>query len=229
MKVILFDIDNTLLSFDEYVKMSMKEGFEKFKIGIYNDEMYDVFLRINNSLWEAIERGELDFEELQKIRWNMIFEALGFSADGIMFEKYFRKNLNDNAIIIEGAEEIIKYLKDKYILCVASNGPYHQQINRLKICGLYPYFSDFFISEEIGSSKPSKSFFDTCIKRLNEKYGTINPEEIMVVGDSISSDMAGGINAGMITCFYNPYNKNIPSDMRIDYNVKSLYELKAIL
>ena len=229
MKVIIFDIDNTLLSFDEYVKISMKEGFEKFKIGTYKDEMYGVFCNINNSLWEAIERCEIDFEELQKIRWNMIFKELGFNADGIKFEKYFRESLNHNAILIDGAEEIVKYLKDKYILCVASNGPYNQQINRLKICGLYSYFSDFFISEEIGSSNPSKSFFDICIKRLNEKYGIINREEIMIVGDSVSSDMAGGINSGMKTCFYNPNNKKIPSDMRIDYNVKSLYDLKAIL
>ena len=98
LKVVLFDIDNTLLSFDGYVKESMKTGFKKFGIGPYEDEMFPVFNKINSSLWQLLEKGELDFDELQKIRWNLIFERLGISADGIAFEKYFRECLFESAI-----------------------------------------------------------------------------------------------------------------------------------
>lgn len=230
LKVILLDIDNTLLSFDEYVKESMRNGFPKFGIGTYKDEMYSVFHRINTGLWQSIEKGELEFKKLQKIRWNRIFEALGISADGIAFEKYFRECLNESAIPIDGAQGLLEYLHGKYIVCAASNGPYNQQKNRLGICGMLPYFSDLFVSEEIGSSKPSKSFFDTCIKRLNMKtQEEILPSEIMIIGDSLSSDMTGGIQAGMQTCFYNPAGKPVPHEMKIDYIVSSLREIETII
>ena len=230
LKVILFDVDNTILSFDEYVKESMKCGFGKFEIGTYKEEMFSVFKQINTALWELIEKGELDFEELKKKRWNMIFERLGITADGEAFEKYFRECLFESAIPIDGAIELLEYLCKKYILCVASNGPYLQQVNRLKVGGMLPYFSDLFISEEVGSSKPSESFFRTCIDRLNLKSEEeILPCEIMIIGDSLSSDMAGGIQFGMQTCFYNPDKKSIPCEMHLNYHVTSLKEIKNIL
>ncbi len=230
IKVVMFDIDNTLLSFDEYVKESMKSGFEKFKIGTYEDGMFSVFNQINTGLWQLIEKGDLDFEELQKKRWNMIFECLGISADGVVFEKYFRECLFESAIPVNGAMELVKYLHGKYILCVASNGPYLQQVNRLKISGMLPFFSDLFISEEIGSSKPSEKFFNTCLNRLNSKTEQkIQPCEIMIIGDSLSSDMSGGIQFGMQTCFYNPDKKSIPCGMKLNYNVSTLREIESIL
>ena len=230
LKVILFDVDNTLLSFDEYVKESMKNGFEKFKIGIYEEGMFPIFNQVNSGLWQTLEKGEIDFKELQKKRWNMIFERLGIIADGEAFEKYFRECLFESAIPINGAIELLQYLCKKYTLCVASNGPYLQQVNRLKIGGMLPYFSDLFISEEIGSSKPSESFFNACIDRLNLKSEEkILPCEIMIIGDSLSSDMSGGIRSGMQTCFYNPDKRPIPLEMHLNYQVTSLKELKNIL
>lgn len=230
LKVILFDIDNTLLSFDEYVKQSMKSGFQKFHIGTYEEEMFCIFNRINNDLWQSLEKREIDFEELKKKRWNMIFDSLGLSFDGEIFENYFRESLFESAIPETGALELLEYLHGKYTLCVASNGPYIQQVNRLRISGMLPYFSNLFISEEIGSSKPSEKFFNTCMNRLNAKTEqAIQPCEIMIIGDSLSSDMAGGIKFGMQTCFYNPENKLIPSEMKLNYNVTSLKEIQSIL
>ncbi len=230
IKVILFDIDNTLLSFDRFVIQTMKSGFEKFKIGIYKDDMFRVFNQINTALWQDIENGKIDLEELEKKRWNMIFERLGLSADGEAFEDYFKKSLFESAIPVEGATELLEYLNNKYILCVASNGPYLQQINRLKKSGMLPFFSDLFISEETGSSKPSENFFKTCINRLTQKFKQkIEPDEIMIIGDSLSSDIAGGIQFGMKTCYYNPNQKQNTTEINPDYIVKSLSEIKNIL
>lgn len=227
LKVIFFDIDNTLLSFDEYVKESMKNGFAKYQLCAYEDEMFAVFNRINNTLWQDIEKGEMNFEELQQKRWNLIFEELGISFDGLIFEEYFGKCLFESAIPEKGALELLEYLHGKYILCSASNGPYLQQVNRLKISGMLPYFSHLFISEEIGSSKPSEDFFRTCLKRLNlNMHHEIQPHEIMIVGDSISSDIMGGIEFGMKTCFYNSRKKLIPNGLKVDYEVTSLEEIQ---
>ena len=230
IKAILFDIDNTLLSFDEYVKESMKIGFEVFGIGKYTDEMFETFTKVNSSLWHKIESGEIDLTKLQKIRWNMIFDALGFSADGVEFEKYFRSRLFDNAIEEPGAMDLIKYLSGKYTLCTASNGPYLQQLNRLKVGKMAEFFTESFISEDIGHSKPSKEFFNESLNRLNATLNQeIAPNEMMIIGDSLTSDMAGGVGFGMKTCFYNPKNITVPDDLNLDYIVSNLSEIKNIL
>jgi YjjG family noncanonical pyrimidine nucleotidase len=230
IKIILFDIDNTLLSFDKFVKETMKKGFKEFGLCDYKDEMYNVFNQINTNLWHKIENGEIDLEELKKKRWNMIFEQLGIDGNGEDFEKYFRNNLFESAIPVDGSLDLLKHLYSKYVLCVASNGPYLQQINRLKMAGMFDYFSDVFISEEIGASKPSEKFFNTCLNRLSLKFNRkISTNEVMIIGDSLSSDIVGGINSGMKTCFYNPNQKTIPNEINIDYQVSSLFDIKNIL
>lgn len=229
-KVILLDIDDTLLSFQQYVKESMKSGFEVFGIGPYREEMYDTFQEINTRLWQELEQGVLSFEELKKIRWNLIFKALGIRADGVAFEAYFRDCLFDSAIPVEGAMELLKALKEKYVLCAASNGPYHQQVNRLKRGGMLSYFSHLFISEEMGCAKPSKEYFDICLKRLNEGQGDlVLPEDVMIVGDSLSSDIAGGIASGFRTLYYNPSRRELPHGICPDYTVEHLKQIVGIL
>ena len=140
-KVILIDIDDTILSFQGYVREAMKSGFDEFGIGPFEYEMLSVFHQVNSRLWHRLEEGELSFEELKKIRWNLVFEALGIQADGVKFEEYFRDRLFDSAISEDGAMELLAYLKGKYVLCAASNGPYLQQKNRLKTGGMLSYFS----------------------------------------------------------------------------------------
>lgn len=230
LKVILFDIDNTLLSFDDYVRETMKTGFEKFGLPEYREEMFPVFTRINNSLWEAIEKQELTFDELQRIRWNRIFEALHMEADGIAFEGYFRDCLYESAIPVPGAPELLTAIKNKYLLFTASNGPYAQQIHRMQISGMDSCFTAHFISEDIGASKPSEEFFNECFRRICEISGTgIEKEEMLIIGDSLTSDIAGGKNAGIKTCFYNPKGKEIPASSAPDVSVSTLAELQAML
>ena len=131
IKVVLLDIDNTLLSFSGYVKEAMRDGFSRFGLKPYTDEMFPIFEKINNSLWRQLEQGALTFEELLECRWNRIFKALEIDFDGKKFEEYFRRELFYSAVPEEGANDLLDYLKSKYILCVASNGPYEQQMNRL--------------------------------------------------------------------------------------------------
>lgn len=229
VKAVLFDIDNTLLSFDGYVREAMKNGFARFGLCEYEDHMLDAFHKTNAELWRSLEQGELSFDELIKIRWNMIFADLGISADGVEFEKYFREYLFDSAIVIDGAEELLAYLNGKYILCVASNGPYDQQVNRLKTSGLSKYFTHIFISGEIGHQKPSAKFFETCLARINAHRQSVSPEEMLIVGDSLTSDMTGGLGFGMQTCLYDPKHSMIPDEMHVNHVVSDLREIKNIL
>ncbi len=234
IKAVLIDIDNTLLDFDAYVKNAMKDGFEKFNLATYEDYMFDVFERINSKMWKQIEWGTITFEQLQRDRWNNVFSALGISFDGPSFEKYFRQYLFNSGIHVAGAEDMVRYLKDRYILCVASNGPYEQQLNRLKVANLFEYFSDFFISEKVGASKPSEKFFSYCLNSLNDLRtqqgeSEVFPCEVMMVGDSLTSDIAGAVNFGMKTCYFDRKATGKTGDLPVDYVVKKLEDIKNFL
>ena len=133
-------------------------------------------------------------------------------------------------IPVEGALEILSYLKGKYPLYAASNGPCEQQKNRLRVGGMYHFFNDVFISEQIGFSKPSKEFFDFCMARLNEgKSEPILPSEVMMIGDSLTSDMDGAISNGLKSCFFDKKKSGSTGGRAVDCVVESLSELKAIL
>lgn len=221
LKAIFVDIDNTLLSFDEYVRQTMKNGFAHFELKPYEPYMYDIFEKENNALWRKIEQGVLTFPELERIRWNLVFEKLGIEFDGLIFERYFRKALHESAIQEPGAHEMLAYLKKKYILCVASNGPYEQQVHRLELADMRKYFDYIFVSEKIGVSKPATAFFEKAFEELNDgRTEKISPDQTMIIGDSLSSDMAGGLQYGMKTCYYrrNP-QVSVPEeiDFVIDY------------
>ena len=203
LKAIFIDIDNTLLSFDEYVKQTMREGFAHFGLKAYEPWMYDKFTQVNNGLWRQIEDATLTFGELTKIRWNRVFEELGIDFDGPVFETYFRGALYDSAIPEEGAYELLDALKENYLLCAASNGPYEQQVHRLEVAGMKRFFDYIFISEKLGASKPSEEFFRCAFAELNSgREEAIMPADTIIIGDSLTSDIDGGRNYGMKTCFY---------------------------
>lgn len=230
IRVVFFDIDDTLLSFSGYVKEAMKSGFALFGLPPYREEMFPVFERINTGLWKRLEEGVLTFEELIGVRWDMIFKALGISFDGKTFEDYFRKQLFVSAVLEPGAIELLGYLKDKYVLCTASNGPYAQQINRLKLGGLHDCFEHIFVSEKIGVSKPDPAFFDFCFKELRESGLTdLRPEESIIIGDSPSSDIAGGKAYGLKTCLYDGKAADAGARAAADYTVSRLCEITEIL
>lgn len=224
IKAVLVDIDNTLLDFDAYVREAMAEGFETFHLGTFDEQVYAVFRRINTELWHRIELGTLTYGELLKTRWNTVFEALGISFDGETFETYFKGRLYDNAILIDGAETLLRHLHDRYIVCAASNGPYGQQVNRLTIAGLLPYFHHLFISEEIGVSKPDPAFFEHCLA-----VAGVEPHEVMMIGDSVTSDMQGAVDSGIHTCYFDKHGTGLHSDLPIEHAVQSLEDILKIL
>ena len=128
------------------------------------------------------------------------------------------------------AHEVVEYLAEKYCVCAASNGPFDQQMNRLLLAGMFDLFDFIFISSEIGAQKPSKEFFDVCFKRLKEHgIHDLLPSEAIIIGDSLSSDMAGGIGYGMKTCFYTRGGEAKCERKDIDYIIDDLIELKEIL
>ena len=229
MKAIFIDIDNTLLDFDAYVRTTMEQGFAHFGLPAYRPEMYHTFTAENNKLWRQIEEGTLTFAELQKIRWNNVFAALGIHFDGPAFEHYFRAALHESAIPVNGARELLEALRGRYLLAAASNGPYEQQLHRLALAGMKDFFDWFFISERIGASKPSKLFFDEAFRQVNEGRETpILPEDTAIIGDSLTSDMAGGRGCGLKPV-YSRRPGAAPANDSVDVTAEDLRDIPALL
>ena len=197
IKAVIIDIDNTLLDFDKSSFHAI-ELAHKMQNLQFDNTILSEFLKTTEKFWAKIEKGEITRETLYKERWKEIYTNLNINADGPKTEALYRKLLYECAFEIEGAREILEYLSKKYVVCVASNAPYNQQVARLKKIGFDKYISHVFISEEIGADKPNTKFFDVCFSRLN----TILPNEAVIIGDSLSADIIGGKNYGLKTCWF---------------------------
>ena len=221
---LLIDLDNTLVDFNKCAEYAMRTYFPKFGLE-YKENMIDIFIKTNDSLWKKIEKGELTKNRLREIRWNLVFENLGLSGDGPAFEEIFENSIANTAFPVDGAEDILKYLSEKYTLCIVTNGFEKVQTNRMKISGFDRFFKHIFISEKIGHQKPSKEFFDGCFSEL----GNPKKDDVVLIGDSLSADIKGGVSYGIKTVWFDRKGETPSSENTPDYTVHSLEEIKNIL
>lgn len=221
---ILIDVDNTLLDFNECVKATIKKQFENWNLK-YNKSVFPVFKEVNDMLWQKIETGEIDKPALYRLRWKTIFEQLGMEADALAFEQEFREAFSESKQAVDGAYEILEYLSEKYTVCVASNASYRQQIKRLTNADMMKYLTHIFNSEQIGFPKPENKFFDACFERL----GNIPKDNVIMIGDSLSADIKGGDEYGIKTLWFNYDKLPVTDDVKADYIVDTLEEIKKYL
>ena len=224
IKYIFIDVDDTLLDFSKCAEKAMLSAAAEDGLEV-PDDFVSVFHKINNGLWLAVEKKELTAAKLHEIRWNTIFAHLGIDHDGIGFETLFRKYLDETAEKVDGADGLLEYLAGKYKLYAASNASLHQQVNRLKLSGLYGYFTDLYVSEDIGHAKPSAEFFDECFTRT----GKCTKNKTVMIGDSLTADISGAADYGLKTVWFNKKNMPVPDDCKADKIVCNLSEIKKFL
>lgn len=224
IKAVLVDIDNTLLHFDKCADKSMRLAFEEFNITPPTD-LLSVFTPINDELWRQIEKGTLTKEGLHKIRFVKVLKAMNIDFDGLVFEQRFRHHLKYSAEKVDGADRLMQYLKKKYFVALASNGHAEQQKLRLNISGLDKYADALFLSGDIGYEKPSAKFFEKALSSCP----TNNKNEVMIIGDSLSADIKGGVDFGIKTCWFNLKNQKANDQIIPDYTVNNLVEIENIL
>lgn len=218
---IFIDVDNTILDFDKCANQSITEACDFFGIP-KAQELCKIFHPYNLSLWQQLERKELTLDGLLEKRFNTLFDMLGIRADGHAFEDYFHKGLASAAVAVDGAKDLLEYLSSKYDLYVASNAPLSQQKNRLAKADFDRYIKGYFVSAEIGHLKPEKEFFDACFKVVKGK-----PQDVCMIGDSITADINGARNYGMKTIWFDKYQTGKSADC--DFCVTSLAQIKDIL
>lgn len=221
--VVFIDIDDTLLDFTKCANDAIKSACNKFGVP-YTTTLVDTFHPINLDLWHRLEKKEMTKEKLFDTRFQIVFDKLGIKADGIAFETAFRENFHESAILVDGARDLLEYLRSKYKVYVASNASMHQQTNRMKKAELDGYIDGYFVSEEIGFPKPQKEFFDACFKALPD----VKPQDVVMIGDSLSADIKGACEYGLKTIWYNHRNEPT-SGVKCDYIVSRLSEVKNIL
>lgn len=196
IRALWIDVDNTLLDFRKCADECSEKCFQDWNLR-WDPSYSEVFHRLNNGLWKRIERKELDLDGLKQIRWNLILHEIGIEdVDGVEFEVRFRHYLNSSHVPVNGALKALQILQKRYWLFVISNGPSWQQINRLSKAGMEGYFRGIFTSEELKVSKPDVRFFQRALAMTQKTVPDLKKEEILVIGDSLSADIQGALNAG---------------------------------
>lgn len=221
---ILWDVDQTLLDFKKSERYAVTHCFELFHLPV-DDQILNRYSEINEGYWKRIERGEIEKEEALSARFDTLFDELGITGvDGSSFQNEYAEALGSIYFFLDDSYGLLKRLKGKYRQYLVTNGVARTQLMKLKLSGLDLLVEDIFVSEEIGAVKPSSAFFDACF----EKIPYFEKERTIIVGDSLSSDMLGGDQAGIATCWYNPENLEKNLNVRVDYEIKNLYEIIEI-
>lgn len=222
--IVLLDLDDTILDFGHAEKLAIKKTFTEFGIEP-SEENAALYSKINLSQWQRLERGEITRSEVLTGRFGILFDALGIEADASAAKEKYEQLLSIGHYFMSGAEELLEALYKNYRLFICSNGTAVVQDGRIKSAGIAPYFEKIFVSENMGANKPSREYFEKCFSQIPD----FDRDRCIILGDSLSSDIRGGINAGIKTCWFNhKYAKNT-TDTRPDYEINRLSEFEAVL
>lgn len=224
IKTILFDLDNTLFDFNKAERGALIKTLERLGIEPA-DAIVKRYSEINLSQWKLLEQGRLTREGVKQRRYQLLFEELDVDCDPQKANAIYEEQLAIGHYFVEGAPELLKALYGRYDLYLVTNGTAKVQYGRLQSSGIEKYFKNIFISEEIGYDKPSKAYFEKCFSQITD----FCKEETIIVGDSLSSDIQGGKNAGIATVWFNPFMVSNDTPILPDHEIHKLSEMEELL
>lgn len=224
MDTILFDLDNTLLDFDLAERIAIKKTLLHLKLEP-TEKTLRRYSELNLAQWKLLEQGKLTRSAVKTRRFRILFEELGIERSVSEAAQTYESLLGAGHYFMDGAEELLHALAGKYRLYLVTNGTARVQKSRMQSAGLHPYFEDVFISEEIGFDKPSREYFEHCFARIPN----FCKQSAAIVGDSLTSDIQGGKNAGIATIWYNPGRIPNSSSILPDYEIHHLSEVEMLL
>ena len=225
IRAILWDVDGTLLDFHAAEKNAIRACFAELGLGECTDEQIARYSVINKKYWKRMEDGEITKQEVLNGRFAEFFANEGVNGDVEAFNMLYQIRLGDTIVFIDEADRLLADLRERVKQYAVTNGTKRAQDRKLRLSGLDRLFEGIFISDEIGAEKPSREFFDHVFANIEP----FEKDEILIVGDSLSSDIRGGNVAGIRTCWYNPQGLPAPTDLRVDYEIKQLGEIYGIL
>lgn len=223
IKYLFFDLDDTIFDFKKAEKIALRNTLIELNIDP-TDKILSRYSEINVTQWKLLELGKLTRDEVKERRYQLLFDEFKLNSSAKEATSIYEEKLKVGHYFIDGAEELLEKLYAKYSLYLVSNGATAVQNSRLDSSGIRKYFKDIFISQEIGCDKPSKLFFDICFSSIPN----FNKDEAVIVGDSLSSDIQGGINAGIKTVWFNPKQEKTSIPIP-DYEIKTLADLPDLI
>ena len=224
--ILLWDVDGTLLDFIAAEKAAVQTLFREFGLGECTDEMVERYSRINKEYWERLERGELSKPEILVRRFADFFASEGLDASKAPeFNEQYQVRLGDTVVFCDDSYELLSSLRGCVKQYAVSNGTVVAQTRKLRRSGFDRLLDGVFLSEALGYEKPAREFFDAVFRAI----GPADPERTLIIGDSLTSDIAGGNAAGIKTCWYNPRSLPNHTGAKVDFELKNLQELVRIL
>ena len=221
---LFLDLDDTILDFQKAEHVALSKTLRGFGLEP-TETVLKRYNLINKAHWEALERKELTREQVLLGRFQVLFEEMGISAEPMKVARAYEHNLSIGHWFLPGAEEAVARLSRKYKLYLASNGTASVQKGRMTSANLYRFFENVFVSQEIGVNKPAVEYFEKCFAQIPG----FDKTKAIIVGDSLTSDILGGQNAGIATCWVNPHHKQGRPDIRVDYEIEALSQLEDLL
>ena len=224
IEFLFLDLDDTILDFHKAERIAINKTLSSFGLEP-TEEVLGRYHLINKAHWEMLERGELTRAEVLWKRFHVLFGEFDIDADPHECAARYMKNLAIGHYFLPKAEETVEYLSKHYRLFLASNGNASVQKGRMTSANLYRFFEQVFVSEEIGYNKPSTAYFDACFARIPD----FDRSKALMVGDSLTSDILGGNNAGLRTCWVNPDHKPQKPEIHVDHEIEYLHQLPKLL
>jgi putative hydrolase of the HAD superfamily len=224
-RAVFFDADDTIFDYRAGEEAAFLRTAEAYGLGSRLDEALARYRVHNAAVWRALEEGRITQDALKIERFRLLLEDMGGMQDRAReMGYYYLDRLSEQTQLLDGAADLVAYAAEHFILVLVTNGLTSVQRRRFAASPVTAYFSDILISEELGVAKPDPAIFTPAM----ETHGLL-PEEVLLIGDSSSSDMLAAKNAGMDFCWINPASETAPGDYTPRYVVADIREVRRIL
>ena len=224
-KVILFDADDTLFDFQKTEKHALENLMCSLDTDYDKNYCINIYREINSNIWKEFEEGKITSDKLKVERFQRLIDKLNLSDDANRLSNLYVKFLSEGSFLYEDTKNILDYLSKNYKLGIITNGLAEVQHKRIRECEVSHYFDEVIISGEVKIAKPDPKIFEYALNLLNHD----DKSSVLMIGDSLTSDIKGGINASIDTCWCNLFNKVNSTDINPKYEINNLLELKNIL
>lgn len=224
-EIILFDADDTLFDFKKSESFAIKKLVYTLNSNFNDEHIIDTYKDINTKIWIEFEEGKITSDALKIERFDRLIKKLNLSADAYELCNLYVKFLGDGSFLYDETEELLNYLSKNYRIGIITNGLADVQHRRIRSSIVGHFFEDVVISDEIKIAKPNPDIFTHALNNLSHN----NNESVLMIGDSLNSDIKGGINAGIDTCWFNQHKKENTSSIKPTYEINTLLQLKDIL
>ena len=222
--ILLFDADHTLFDFEHASRHAFKDLMHHLGLE-HVERAYEIYHPINQMAWRRFELGEINTAELRVLRFHDFFESIGVREDALESNAFYLKQIVQHTKLYDTTLDLLEQLKPDYKMLIITNGLKEVQRARITKLGLDHFFEHIIVSDEIGHTKPAIAYFDHVFHKINYP----DKDEVLVIGDSLRSDIQGGYNYGIDTCWYNPESLKNTTSLCPKYTVKTHQEIADIL